>query len=141
MFDDMSPSIMIATVAIFLAMIVILNAIFYKPLLKFMDERDDSIKKDENKVKENSKEMLGANDEVELIYKKTREEIHNIKQSAINEARVEADQLIQAKKDELERKMALFYTELETQKQELKQQLFAYLPDFKQSLQNSIKKV
>ncbi len=33
-------------------MIVILNSMLYKPLLKFMDERNDSIKNDENKVKE-----------------------------------------------------------------------------------------
>ncbi|HEH3680429.1 TPA: F0F1 ATP synthase subunit B', partial [Campylobacter jejuni] len=43
MFEDMHPSIMLATIAIFLAMIVILNSMLYKPLLKFMDERNDSI--------------------------------------------------------------------------------------------------
>ncbi|TEY12975.1 F0F1 ATP synthase subunit B', partial [Campylobacter sp. CH185] len=53
MFEDMHTSIMLATMAIFLAMIVILNSMLYKPLLKFMDERNDSIKNDENKVKEN----------------------------------------------------------------------------------------
>ncbi|ECK5567104.1 F0F1 ATP synthase subunit B' [Campylobacter coli] len=139
MFEDMHPSIMLATMAIFLAMIVILNTMLYKPLLKFMDERNDSIKNDENKVKENSQEMLGANDEVEAIHVSTREEIHKIKQNAINAAKEEAQQAIKAKKEELERKMANFYTELISQKKELQDHLSAHLLDLKQALQNNIK--
>ncbi|EAJ2735461.1 F0F1 ATP synthase subunit B' [Campylobacter coli] len=139
MFEDMHPSIMLATMAIFLAMIVILNTMLYRPLLKFMDERNDSIKNDENKVKENSQEMLGANDEVEAIHVSTREEIHKIKQNAINAAKEEAQQAIKAKKEELERKMANFYTELVSQKKELQDHLSVHLPDLKQALQNNIK--
>ncbi|EAI8232561.1 TPA: F0F1 ATP synthase subunit B' [Campylobacter upsaliensis] len=141
MFSDMHISIMLATMVIFLAMIVILNSMLYKPLLRFMDERNSSIKNDENKVKENSQEMLGANDEVEKIHQSTREEIHKIKQSAINQAKEEAQVAIQAKKEELERKMASFYVELNAQKEELKQNLLKNLPEFKQLLENNIKKI
>lgn len=137
----MHISIMLATMVIFLAMIVILNSMLYKPLLRFMDERNSSIKNDENKVKENSQEMLGANDEVEKIHQSTREEIHKIKQSAINQAKEEAQVAIQAKKEELERKMASFYVELNAQKEELKQNLLKNLPEFKQLLENNIKKI
>ncbi|EAK1046486.1 F0F1 ATP synthase subunit B' [Campylobacter upsaliensis] len=141
MFSDMHISIMLATMVIFLAMIVILNSMLYKPLLRFMDERNSSIKNDENKVKENSQEMLGANDEVEKIHQSTREEIYKIKQSAINQAKEEAQVAIQAKKEELERKMASFYVELNAQKEELKQNLLKNLPEFKQLLENNIKKI
>ena len=137
----MHISIMLATMAIFLVMILILNSILYKPLLRFIDERNSSIKNDENKVKENSQEMLGANDEVEKIHQSTREEIHKIKQSAINQAKEEAQVAIQAKKEELERKMASFYVELNAQKEELKQNLLKNLPEFKQLLENNIKKI
>lgn len=108
MFEDMHPSIMLATMAIFLAMIVILNSMLYKPLLKFMDERNDSIKNDENKVKENSQEVLGVNDELEAIHINTREEIQKIKQSAIAAAKEEAEQILRSKKEELERKNGQF---------------------------------
>lgn len=141
MFSDMHISIMLVTMVIFLAMIVILNSMLYKPLLRFIDERNSSIKNDENKVKENSQEMLGANDEVEKIHQSTREEIHKIKQSAINQAKEEAQVAIQAKKEELERKMASFYVELNAQKEELKQNLLKNLPEFKQLLKNNIKKI
>lgn len=141
MFSDMHISIMLVTMVIFLAMIVILNSMLYKPLLRFIDERNSSIKNDENKVKENSQEMLGANDEVEKIHQSTREEIHKIKQSTINQAKEEAQVAIQAKKEELERKMASFYVELNAQKEELKQNLLKNLPEFKQLLENNIKKI
>lgn len=137
----MHISIMLVTMVIFLAMIVILNSMLYKPLLRFIDERNSSIKNDENKVKENSQEMLGANDEVEKIHQSTREEIYKIKQSAINQAKEEAQVAIQAKKKELERKMASFYVELNAQKEELKQNLLKNLPEFKQLLENNIKKI
>ncbi|TKX30832.1 FoF1 ATP synthase subunit B' [Campylobacter estrildidarum] len=141
MFEDMHLSIMFATMAIFLAMIVILNSMLYKPLLKFMDERNDSIKNDENKVKENSQEMLNANDEVEAIYANTREEASKMKQQAIYAAREEAEQIIKAKKEELERRMSSFYLELENQKKEFQDNLYKHLPEFKQALSNNIKQI
>ena len=141
MFEDMHFSIMFATIAIFLAMIVILNNMLYKPLLKFMDERNDSIKNDENKVKENSQEVLSVNHELEVIHNTTREEIHKIKQNAVIAAKEEADQMIKSKKEELERKMISFYAELAAQRQELQECLKIYLPELKQALQNNIKKI
>ena len=125
MFDDMNVSTMLATGAIFLAMIVILNAIFYKPLLKFMDDRDNSIKNDEMKVKDNSQEILGVNDELE----------------AIKQAKQEVEQEFKIKKEELEKKTAIFYADLQNQKQELKKNLIAHLPELKQTLQNALRKV
>lgn len=141
MFEDLHLSIMLVTMVIFLVMIVVLNTIFYKPLLKFTDERNNSIKNDENKVKENSQEMVSANDEVRKIHQNTREEINKIKQNAITQAKEESAQLIRAKKEELERKMASFYTELAEQREELSQYLQTHLPDFKEVLQNSIRKI
>lgn len=141
MFEDMHPSIMFATMAIFLAMIVILNTMLYKPLLKSIDERNDSIKNDEAKAKQYSQDISNANDEVEAIYANTREEVFKIKQQAINAAKEEVNQIIKAKKEELERRMNSFYLELENQKKEFKENLSQYLPDLKQALQNNIKKI
>ncbi|EAV9958484.1 F0F1 ATP synthase subunit B', partial [Campylobacter jejuni] len=109
--------------------------------LKFMDERNDSIKNDENKVKENSQEVLCVNDELEVIHINTREEIQKIKQSAIAAAKEEAEQILRSKKEELERKMASFYADLAIQKKELQEHLNIHLPELKQALQNNIKKI
>ena len=140
MFDDMSLSTMLATAAIFLAMIVILNAIFYKPLLQFMDERDNSIRNDEIKVKDNSQEILGVNDEIKKIQTATRDEIYKIKQSAIKQAEQQAQKDFKFKKEEIEKNTRIFFEDLQTQKQELRENLMAYLPELKQILQDNIRK-
>ena len=127
--------------AIFLAMIVILNSMLYKPLLKFMDERNNSIKNDENKAKENSQEILGVNEEVEAIHQSTRDEIYKVKQSAIALAKEEAGQIIKSKQEELERKMNAFFDELSLQKKELQENLNSHLPDIRQVLQNKLKQI
>lgn len=141
MFSDMHGSIMLATMAIFLAMVVILNTVFYKPLLRFIDERNNSIKNDENKVKENSQQMLGVNDELEKIHTETREEIHKIKQAAIDQAKEESILTLKAKKDELDKEMQSFNAELLRQREELKQHLSQNLPHFKQILKNNINNI
>lgn len=69
----------------FLVLIYILNAILFKPLLKFLRHRDDSIKdslnmaKEMEKRKEDSiatlnKELTGARNKAKEIFEKTREE-------------------------------------------------------------------
>lgn len=69
----------------FLVLIYILNAILFKPLLKFLRHRDDSIKDSLNmaremeKRKEDSiatlnKELTGARNKAKEIFEKTREE-------------------------------------------------------------------
>ena len=63
MFNDVQLSTMLATFIIFLAMIIILNSLLYKPLLKFMDDRDESIASDENKVQQNSAQMTSFNED------------------------------------------------------------------------------
>lgn len=68
----------------FLVLIYILNAILFKPLLKFLRHRDDSIKdslnmaKEMEKRKEDSiatlnKELTGARNKAKEIFEKTRE--------------------------------------------------------------------
>lgn len=69
----------------FLVLIYILNAVLFKPLLKFLRHRDDSIKdslamaKEMEKRKEDSiatlnKELTGARNKAKEIFEKTRED-------------------------------------------------------------------
>ncbi len=140
MFDDMSVSIMVATAIIFLVMILVLNATFYKPLLRFMDDRDNSIRKDEAKVRDNSQETLGFNDELKKIQKATREEIQRLKQNAIEQAKQEVEQELKSKREELEKQTASFYADLQVQRQALKEKLMMHLPELKQTLAESLRK-
>ena len=141
MFDDVSLAFMLATAVIFLAVMIILNALLYKPLLKFMDERNASIDSDEKKVKDNFEEMSNFNEELDAIKQSTRDEIALIKQKAINEARNSADEAIANKKLELEQKMQSFYTQLAKEKAELEHELKLRLPLWQEALKKKMKDI
>lgn len=141
MFDDVNPSYMVATAVIFLALIIILNALLYKPLLKFMDDRAISIDNDEKKVKDNFDEMTNFNEELNTIKQNTRDEIAAIKQKAVNEARNSAEEALKNKKIELEQKMQSFYTQLDKEKQDLEQELKLRLPLWQEALQKKLKQI
>lgn len=141
MFDDVNPSYMLATAVIFLALIIILNALLYKPLLKFMDDRAISIDNDEKKVKDNFDEMTNFNEELNSIKQNTRDEIATIKQKAVNEARNSAEEALKNKKIELEQKMQSFYTQLDKEKQDLEQELKLRLPLWQEALQKKLKQI
>ncbi|WP_348518667.1 FoF1 ATP synthase subunit B' [Campylobacter sp. CCS1377] len=141
MFDGVHLSIIFTTMAIFIACIFILNIILYKPLLKFMDERSASIKNDEEKVKQNSQDMLGVDDELEKIHQETRTEINRIKQEALDEAKKSAQEQINQKKEELERKMDVFYAKLAEDKKNLELELENRLPILKNALKNNLQNI
>lgn len=141
MFDDVNPSYMLATAVIFLALMIILNALLYKPLLKFMDDRAVSIDNDEKKVKDNFDKMTNFNEELNTIKQNTRDEIAAIKQKAVNEARNSAEEALKNKKIELEQKMQSFYTQLDKEKQDLEQELKLRLPLWQEALQKKLKQI
>lgn len=141
MFDDVNLSYMLATAIIFLALIIILNALLYKPLLKFMDDRAVSIDNDEKKVKDNFDEMSNFNEELNTIKQNTRDEITAIKQKAINEAKNSAEEELKNKKIELEQKMQSFYTQLEKERQDLEQELKLRLPLWQEALKKKLKQI
>ncbi|MCR6594480.1 FoF1 ATP synthase subunit B' [Campylobacter insulaenigrae] len=141
MFDDIHFSIMIATGVIFLFMIAILNSILYKPLIKFMDSRDLTIKNDEDKMKKNSDDISSVEFELEKIHVKTRDEINQIKAKAIEEAKIKQEKELTNKKKELEEQMNVFLKSLKEKEKELKEELYLKVPEFKQSFQNSLNKI
>ncbi len=140
MFNDVQLSTMLATFIIFLAMIIILNSLLYKPLLKFMDDRDESIASDENKVQQNSAQMTSFNEDLEKIKEETRAEVASIKHKIIEEAKSIKEQELNAKREENEQKMKVFYTELSNKRNTLKESLKSQIPAWQEALKENLNK-
>ncbi|AJC90094.1 ATP synthase, F0 complex, b' subunit [Campylobacter subantarcticus LMG 24377] len=141
MFNDVHFSIMIATGVIFLLMIAILNSMLYKPLIKFMDSRDLTIKNDEEKMKKNSDDVSNVESELEKIHIQTRDEINQIKAKAIEEAKLKQEKELSTRKRELEDQMLVFLKSLREKEKELKEEMRLKMPEFKQSFKNSLSKI
>ncbi|AII15303.1 ATP synthase, F0 complex, b' subunit [Campylobacter iguaniorum] len=126
--------LLLVTVVIFLGLIFVLNSMLYKPLLKFIDDRNTSIKQDEESASKNASDVGACKAEVDKIILEARNEANSIKQAASSLAKEEAAKKVQAKKDALESDYELFAKELAGKKAELKSMLLEKLPEFKSSL-------
>jgi F-type H+-transporting ATPase subunit b len=131
---DIDLSLMLFVLALFSILLAVLNQILYKPLLKFMDDRDSSIAKDLEYAKSLSGNSQELHDEADGILNDAKAEAGAIRQSAIDEAKVLAESRAEAKQNELNREYASFIEKLEEEKETLKSSLLSQMPLFKESL-------
>ncbi|EAJ5693594.1 F0F1 ATP synthase subunit B' [Campylobacter fetus] len=133
--------LLLITVVIFLGLIFVLNSILYKPLLKFIDDRNRSIKQDEDSVSKNANDASAYKAEIERIILDARAEANAKKQTALARAKEEAAKKIEAKKATIESEYEIFAAGLAAKKSELRNMLLEKLPEFKNSLAGSLSKI
>ncbi len=133
--------LLLITVVIFLGLIFVLNSILYKPLLKFIDDRNRSIKQDKDSVSKNANDASAYKAEIERIILDARAEANAKKQAALARAKEEAAKKIEAKKATIESEYEIFAAGLAAKKSELRNMLLEKLPEFKNSLAGSLSKI
>lgn len=125
----------------FLVLVYLLNNILYKPLLHFMDTREDLIKRDSEGIQENITDIKALRDEMEEILKNAKKEAAIIKNKAHENAKRNVEIKIAQKKEELERKYNDFVANLWSERDVLKTSLSLQIPIFKQNLQAKLEKL
>lgn len=138
---DISPLLLLTTAGVFLVMLVVLNKILYKPLIDFMDSRDAAIKRDMESAGQNSADVSSMADEAEEILKNAKIEAAKIREKAVNEAKEKTGALVASKKSEIEESFAQFVKEIESEKEELKEALYASLPSFKDGVKAKLSQI
>lgn len=138
---SIDPGLLSLTVVVFLALIFILNAILYKPILTFIDSRNKAIDKDEDDLKQRSDDTKTYKEEAENILAQARIQAAQIKDEATQKALKDAEEKVQVKKAALESDYKAFLDELSAQTSELKNELTAKLPEFKSSLRASLSRL
>jgi F0F1-type ATP synthase membrane subunit b/b' len=135
---DLNPGLMLFVLVIFFSLLYLLNHQLYQPLLKFMDDRSNSIA---NRLK-NAKELQGSslelNAKADEILAEARAKANSIRESAIKDAKAKAEIRLAEKSKELEAKYQEFLDELSKEKSSLEESLKAQLPLFKKSLHEKI---
>ncbi len=131
---DIYPWLMLVMLVIFFVMLYQLNQKLYKPLLRFMDDRDAAIAKD----MEAAKNMGGNTDELTATAKANIDEAKGaaakLRQEVIEVGKNNALEAIGVKQAELEKKQAKFAAKLEEEKVSLQNALLSQIPLIKQSL-------
>ena len=131
---DINPVLLIATLAVFLTLIVTLNSWLYNPLFAFMNKRDDDIKKDLQKIGSNDEEINSINAQAEKIVMDAKLEAATLREKVIADAKELADSKIEARRAELASEYLEFEKSLNEQKTQLEKDLKAQVPGFKEAL-------
>ena len=135
---DLNPGLMLFVLVVFFSLLFVLNQMLYKPLLKFMEDRDNSIAND----LKDAEEMSGSNDELnakaDAILAEAKAKANAVREKAVNEAKALAESKVESKIKELDDKYQSFLKDLSSSKDELEKALSEQMPLFKESLKTKM---
>ena len=131
---DIHLPLMLFVLVLFLTLLVLLNNMLFQPLLKFMDDRDNSIAKDLKAAKSLGGNTDELNAKAEENISNAKNEAATIRQSAVDAVKAEAEQKVEAKQSELDKEYGKFVEKLSSEKENLKESLLSQMPLFKESL-------
>ncbi|RXJ86573.1 F0F1 ATP synthase subunit B' [Arcobacter sp. CECT 8985] len=138
---DISPVLLLSSGIIFLLVVARLNSCLFKPLLKHMDDRSESIKKDLEDAKSNSANVDGMLAEANDVIAAAKKEAAAIREKAYNEAKQNADAKLANAKANLEVKSEEFTKHLQDETRVLKDSLIASMPQFNESLKAKLSSI
>jgi len=135
---DLNPGLMLFVLVVFFSLLFVLDQMLYKPLLKFMDDRDNSIAND----LKDAEEMAGNSDELnakaDAVLADAKAEANAVREKAVNEAKALAESKVESKIKELDDKYQSFLKDLSSSKDELEKALSDQMPLFKESLKTKM---
>lgn len=129
------------TIVVFLGLIAFLNAVFYKKILNFMDERSANLRSDEDGASKNLSDVEAKRAEIEEIIANANVEANKIKRIALDEAKAKSEEEVEARRKLLEDDLRKYLMQLEKNRDELKVALVRQIPDFKNALNKKIAKI
>jgi F-type H+-transporting ATPase subunit b len=131
---EISPLIMAVTFTIFMTMLYLLNQKLYKPLLKFMDDRDATL----SRGMSDAQNLSGDTSDLESQARQTIDEAKNkaaqMRQLALEELQEEQAGTLAVRQSEIAEKYERFKVSLEKEKETLKNKLLSELPLLKEGL-------
>ncbi len=135
---DLNPGLMLFVLVVFFSLLFLLNTMLFQPLLKFMDDRNNTIAED----LQNAEEMSGNSDELntkaDTLLGDAKAEANVIREKATSEAKALAASKIESKVKEIADKHQSFLAELAADQEALKNSLASELPLIKESLQTKL---
>ncbi len=131
---DINPVLLGTTLVVFLLLIAVLNSWLYRPLLAFMQKREEDVKRDLSKAGSNDSEIKELLAKAESIINSAKLEAAALREKVIADAKELADSRIEAKKAALANEFMEFEKSLQESRDSLKKELMAEVPSYKEAL-------
>lgn len=138
---SLNLELMLLVFFLFILCVILLNKWLYKPILEFMDSRDNMIKNDLENSSNNDSEIEAIQSEIDIILDNAKKEATLLKERAHAQAKLNYDKNIQEVKNLNEKDLANFMETIKKEKEELYQSLLTQVPDFKKNLNVKLKKM
>ena len=135
---SVNSNLMILVFCCFVLLLFFLNQWLYKPLLAFMNKRDEMIKKDLQNTQGNLQEITKIQDEINTIIGNAQKEAKEIIEQATAREKKLMEEKLAEKKAELDSKLLAFREDLVRQQKELKDDLGTHIDEFKQSIRKKL---
>ena len=135
---DISPILLLVTGFVFFTLLIVLNKILYRPLLEFIDNRNDSIKRDLENAGKNTSDVEAYFKEADQIIRDAKAKAGKIREVALNEAKEIAAKKVEQKQSELEEEYTSFLKDLAADKTEFQESLNAHIPLFRDSIKQKL---
>ncbi len=131
---DLIPALMVVVLIIFFFLIFQLNGKLYEPLLRFMDNREQTIAKDLEAAQNLSSDSEELQTKAQSNLEAARSEAARMRQEAIEKAKLANAEAMEAKQKSLEEAYAQFRIRLEEERESLRSSVLSQLPLIKESL-------
>jgi len=138
---DISFGLILLTAVVFLVLVFLLNSWLYRPLLGFMQEREESIARDLENANANESGAQEILAEAKAIVESAKAEANAQKKEAVEAAKAEVAKLLEAKRAELEKRYEAFLQELAKEEESIKSALISQTPLFKEALKAKFNKL
>ena len=138
---EIDPKLLGITVVVFLVMIYLLNVILYKPILSFVDNRNESIANEEKELSKYGNDTKKYEEESAAILASARDEVSKLKAAAIQSANELSKSKIDAERARLEADYKEFEASLKTEQEALKVALSDNLPIIKTEIKSVLSKL
>ena len=138
---SVEPYLMVLVFICFILLLFFLNQWLYKPMLSFMDKRDERVKKDLQDTQSNTQEIAKIQEEISTIISQAQKKAKEIIEEATTREKALCESKIEAKRQELDSQMLAFKAELKEQQAQLKSELSAHVGEYKQAISEKLKSI
>jgi F-type H+-transporting ATPase subunit b len=135
---DISPILLLVTLVVFFILLIVLNKILYKPLLTFIDNRNESIKRDLENAGKNTSDVEAYYKEANQIILEAKAEAGKIREEALSKAKETSAKKVEQKQSELEEEYVAFLKDLEAERAEFQESLSSSIPLFRDAIKQKL---
>jgi len=138
---ELNFGVMLIMAAIFLITMILLKLWLFDPLVKFMDEREETLKKELQMINENTEETQKIEEEIKTILKLAKDDAKKILDEARAKAIEEAERIKAIKKRELEEAKESLILTLKQEKEKMLNELLKEKEDIKTLIEKKLRNV